>query len=64
MPLLYRILMRLALVALIVGLAFAYLIMGKDAFASTGTFLGVTVMGALPATALAALAWVVKPPAW
>lgn len=65
MPLLYRILMRLALVALVAlvaGLGLSYLIMGKDTFETLGTFIGMTAMGAIPAAAIAAIAWVVKPP--
>jgi len=61
MPLLHRILKRLALVALIGGVALVYLIMGADTFRSPGVFLGCTLVGAIPAAVIAALAWVVKP---
>lgn len=63
MPLLYRILMRLAALAVVMGMLIAlFIVFSFGSADDPGTWLFGLIVGAIPAALLAAIAWVVRPP--
>lgn len=63
MPLLYRVLMRLAVLALVLGvLAGMVLILGSGMADNARVWIIVPLVGVVPAALIAAIAWVVRPP--